>query len=146
LNNLKAKIETLKSENEKLKNDLIKANDIILNYQNKQMNLENQLNLKEKMILDLINKINNNPERIKYDLNDIMVVNFVSNDNNIQEGIKCLKSDIFADVEEKLYKKYEHLRNTNNFFTVNALPILRFKKLSENRIKDGDKIQLFKME
>ena len=29
------------------------------------MNLENQLNLKEKMILDLINKINNNPERIK---------------------------------------------------------------------------------
>ena len=102
LNNLKAKIETLKSENEKLKNDLIKANDIILNYQNKQINLENQLNLKEKMILDLINKINNNPERIKYDLNDIMVVNFVPNDNNIQDGIKCLKSDIFADVEEKL--------------------------------------------
>ena len=149
LNNLKAKIETLKSENEKFKNDLMKAKDITLNYQKKQTNLENQLNLKEKIFLDLEkkinNNINNNPERTKYDLNDIIVVKFVSTDYNIQEGIKCSKSDVFAEVEEKLYQKYGNLRNTNNYFTVNSLPILRFKKLSENKIKDGDKIQLFKM-
>jgi hypothetical protein len=31
-------------------------------------------------------------------------------------------------------------------FTINAVQILRFKKLSENKIKDGDEIMLFKLE
>ena len=31
-------------------------------------------------------------------------------------------------------------------FTANAKPVLRFKKLYENNIKDGDIIQLFKLE
>jgi hypothetical protein len=31
-------------------------------------------------------------------------------------------------------------------FTANAKPILKFKKLFENQIKDGDIIQLFKLE
>ena len=31
-------------------------------------------------------------------------------------------------------------------FTVKAKPILRFKKIKENNIKDGDIIQLFKLE
>ena len=73
-----------------------------------------------------------------------MVINFVSTD--IHYGIKCLPNDIFAEIEEKLYKKFDDLRDTNNMFTVNARPILRFKKLSENNIKDGELIQLFKLE
>ncbi len=75
-----------------------------------------------------------------------MVVNFISQDSSGNEGMKCLSTDIFAEVEEKLYKKYDNLRNTNNMFTVNARPILRFKKMFENQIKDGDIIQLFKLE
>ena len=31
-------------------------------------------------------------------------------------------------------------------FTVNAKPILRFKKIYENNIKDGDIVQLYKIE
>ena len=31
-------------------------------------------------------------------------------------------------------------------FKVNSKPVLRFKKLSENRIKDGDTIEFFKLE
>ena len=79
-------------------------------------------------------------------INEIMVINFMSQDSTINEGIKCLPTDVFAEVEEKLYKKYDNLRNTNNMFTANAKPVLRFKKLYENGIKDGDKIQLFKLE
>jgi len=82
----------------------------------------------------------------KYNLNEIMVVNFISPDFTVNEGMKCLPTDVFAEVEEKLYKKYDNLRNTNNMFTANAKPVLRFKKLCENGIKDGDKIQLFKLE
>ena len=82
----------------------------------------------------------------KFNLNEIMVINFMSQDSTINEGMKCLPNEVFAEVEERLYKKYDNLRNTNNMFTANAKPILRFKKLNENGIKDGDKIQLFKLE
>ena len=70
----------------------------------------------------------------------------MSMDGSVHYEIKCLPNDIFAEVEERLYKKYEDLRNTNNMFTANAKPVLRFKKLYENNIKDGDIIQLFKLE
>ena len=40
----------------------------------------------------------------------------------------------------------ENLRNTNNMFMANAKPILRFKKICENNIKDGDVLQLHKLE
>jgi len=153
------------NEIEKLKSDLLKANKIISNFQNNQlinnndsnenkklkeenMNLKYQLILKENEIKDLQNKIQNNIiiNQPKYNMNEIIVITFVSTDSSVVEGIKCLPSDVFAEVEEKLYKKYDELRNTNNMFTVNAKPVLRFKKISENNIKDGDKIQLFKLE
>ena len=110
--------------------------------------LKNQLNSKDNEIKDLKLKIENNKiiESPKYDINDIMVINFISQDSTINEGVKCLSSDTFVEVEEKLYKKYDELRNTNNMFTANAKPVLRFKKIYENGIKDGDKIQLFKLE
>ena len=147
-----------KAENDKLKADLFKANKIITGLKQsskdsnelkilreENTNLKYQLNLKDNEIINLKNMIqNNNLFRPKYDINDIMVINFVSTD--IHYGIKCLPNDIFAEVEEKLYKKFDDLRDTNNMFTVNARPILRFKKLSENNIKDGDLIQLFKLE
>ena len=139
---------------------MLKANKIISDIQNNQINnneikklkdenelLKNQLNIKENEIKDLKLKIQNNVINLpKYDLNEIIVVNFISQDSSINEGVKCLPTDLFAEVEEKLYKKYDNLRNTNNMFTANAKPVLRFKKLYENGIKDEDKIQLVKSE
>ena len=49
-------------------------------------------------------------------------------------------------LKRKFIKRFDDLRNANNMFTVNARPILRFKKMFENQIKDGDNIQLFKLE
>ena len=61
-------------------------------------------------------------------------------------GITCLSTDTFAEVEEKLYKIHDNLRDTNNMFTANGKCVLRFRKLCENGIKDGNKIQLFNVE
>ena len=112
------------------------------------MNLKYQLNIKNNEIQDLKLKIQNNnvKDEPKYNLNEMMVVNFISQDATVTEGIICLPSDVFVDVEKKLYKKYDDLRNTNNMFTANAKPVLRFKTLSENGIKNGDKVTLFKLE
>ena len=75
--------------------------------------------------------------------NDIMVVNFISGDGKINHGIKCLPTEKFAEVEEKLYKIYDEYRdNYNNTFPANGNLIKRFKTISENKIKDDDKIQL----
>ena len=57
-----------------------------------------------------------------------------------------MKTDTFAAVEEKLYQKYEEYRETNNNFIARGGLILRFKKICENHIEDGDKIQLLKVE
>ena len=103
--------------------------------------------MKENELKDLKDKIpNNSIEDVKVSYKDIMVINFVSMDSSVQCGIKCLPTDTFAEVEEKLYQKYDNLRDTNNMFTANAKPVLRFKKIYENNIKDGDILQLFKLE
>ena len=93
------------------------------------------------------NKLQNNEkEDTKINYKDIMVINFISMDSSINFGIKCLPTDIFTEVEEQLYMKFDSLRNTNNMFMANAKPVLRFKKMCENNIKDGDVLQLYKLE
>ena len=77
-------------------------------------------------------------------MKDIMFVNFVTGDGNISNcGIGCLPDETFAEVEEKLYKMYDEDRNTNsNYFICGGRTILRFKKIRENKIKNGAVIQL----
>ena len=105
--------------------------------------LKDKLNEKENEINNLITKLS------KYDdayckYKDIMVVNFISSDHSIQCGIKCFANETFAEVEEKLYQKFDDFRNFNNMFLFQGNQILRFKKISENNIKDGDLIILIK--
>ncbi len=154
---LKDKINKLKNDNEKLNNELIKANKIISNFNNSQNNQQgnnniiNNLNqlitIKDKEINDLKNQLNNIGNIQKpFNYDDILYIHFISLDQKINSAIKCLKTDTFAEVEEKLYQKYEEYRETNNNFIFKGKIILRFKKIYENNIKDGDKIQLISIE
>ena len=153
----KKEIENLKKENIKLNEELSKLkkiNSTIQNYQieNNELNklkeenviLKYQLNMKDKEINDLKSKIG--IKETKVNLDDIIVIYFTPTDSSFYQGIKCVKTETFAEVEEKLCKIHNELRNTNNTFTANALPILRFKTIAENNIKDGDVIQLYKIE
>ena len=125
-------------------NQINNSNKELKNLRDEINKLQNQLILKEKELKDFKNKFQNNTKKeAKVYYSDIMVINFSSVEVNY--GIKCLPTDIFAEVEEKLYQKYDNLRNTNNMFTANAQPVLRFKTLSENNIKDGDILQLTRL-
>ena len=164
INRLKIELNKYKIENENLKNNLIKANQIneslqrnqinysnnqiiIQNLQNENINLKNQLNLKTNEINQLKLKIQNyKKEDELVNINDIMVINFISTDNSVHCGIKCLPTYTFAKVEEELYQFYDNLRNTNNAFIVKGRSILRFKTIKENNIHNGDIIQLIKIE
>ena len=144
---MKNKIDELKNENKKLNNELIKEQKIISNFNNNnQQNINiNYLNeiIRNKEIeinnlkLQLQNKNNN-----FVNFNDIVNVHFISTDQKINYPIACLKTDTFAQVEEKLYQKYEEYREKNNNFIAKGRLILRFKKICENHIENGDKIQL----
>ena len=164
INRLKIELNKYKIENENLKNNLIKANQInesqqrnqinysnnqiiIQNLQNENINLKNQLNLKTNEINQLKLKIQNyKKEDELVNINDIMVINFISTDNSVHCGIKCLPTYTFAKVEEELYQFYDNLRNTNNAFIVKGRSILRFKTIKENNIHNGDIIQLINVE
>jgi len=70
-------------------------------------------------------------------INDIMSVNFISMDQNIHYSVGCLKTNTFAEVEEKLYKQYPQYRETNNNFLSNGTFVKRFKTIAENNIGNG---------
>ena len=147
---MRKKIDILNNENDKIKNDLIKANKIIFNFKNNQQN-NNIYNINE-IIKNQNIEINNlrlqlqNNKKTPVNFEDIIYIHFISSDQKINFPIKCLKTNIFAEVEEKLYQKYEEYRETNNNFIARGRLILRFKKIFENNIQDGDKIQLLNVE
>ena len=142
------------NEINKLKNELSKANKII--EQQKQMinNLQNKLNNninnykniinqkdKElnglKLQLNTINLESNNNLSNKLFFNEVMCVNFISTDQNIHYAVTCIKNNIFAEIEEKLYQQYPEYRETNNTFIANGRQVLRFKTIAENKLGNG---------
>ena len=118
------------------------------------MNL-NEINNLKKIILqkdDEINILNLKLKNLEafskktFNNNDIISVHFISPDNNINCPIKCLKNDTFAEVEEILYQKYQEYRESNNKFISKGKSVMRFKKIIENNINDGDKIELINLD
>ena len=66
-----------------------------------------------------------------------MCVNFISMDQRVHFSVPCLYNNTFAEVEEKLYKKFPEYRETNNSFIANGQPVLRFKTIKQNNIGNG---------
>ena len=87
---------------------------------------------------------NNNPNLV--DFNQIIVIQFISGDNRVNKGIKCLPTQKFYEVEEQLYNFYPEFRKTNNSFITNGGTVFRFQTIAENNIKDGQVIQIEQIE
>ena len=153
--NLKKNYDKIINDNTKLNNELNKMNNIISDFENKVKdnlneinNLKNNILQKEDEILTLKLKIKNieSFDKISFNNDDILYVHFITSDQNINCPIKCLKTDTFAEVEERLYQKYQEYREANNKFLSKGKSIMRFKKIIENNINNGDKIELIKFE
>ena len=143
----------------KLKNELTKANKVIEqqkltinelqnklnNYNNTINNLNNDRNIISKKYIELNNyksQLNNNIPNNNVNFNDMMSVNFISSDQIVHYAATCLKTNTFAEVEEKLYKQYPKYRETNNTFLANGMQVLRFKTIAENKIGSGYPVTL----
>ena len=139
LNKTKKIMEQQKLTINELQNKLNNYNTNINNYQNiiNQKNIE--INNLKSQLNNLQSKNNNVPNNIKnnIDFNDVLCVIFISSDQNVHYAAACLKTDTFAEIEEKLYKTYPQYRETNNNFIANGREILRFKTIDENKIGNG---------
>ena len=139
ITNLQQEINILNKDLQSANQNIINIQQQLFNYNNQVNNLKNQLMIKERELNDL-QKNKSKDGYVNY--NNIMVVHFNSGDGKIDHGIKCLPTETFAEVEEKLYQIYDEYRETNNMFLAKGNIIKRFKKMSENNIQNGDKIQL----
>ena len=139
--------KSLKDEMKKLNNEL--KNELTNEIKNELKNgLKNELTYEIKNeIKDLKGEIRNNSlENMKTNHKDIKFVTFVSMDSTVQCGIKSLSKDASNKLKEKLHKKNDNLKDTNNMFIAKSKPILSFEKINENNIRDDNIHQLFKIE
>ena len=144
INNLKNELTKAKKiiEQQKLtindlQNKLNNNTTIINNLNNTINNYQNIINQKELELNNLRSHLGNNNIRKNVDFDDIMCVNFISSDQNVHYAASCLKTNTFAEIEEKLYKQYPQYRETNNNFIANGTQVLRFKTIAENKIGNG---------
>jgi TolA-binding protein len=132
INEQKLKIQELQTQLNIYNNNINNLNNNIKNYQNIINQKDIELNNLKNQLLSNNNKIINN-----FNLDEMMCVNFISGDQQIHYAVPCLKSNTFAEVEEKLYQKFPVYRETNNNFIANGNLVLRFKTIGENKIGNG---------
>ena len=137
--NLGIKIKEKENELENLKNELNEKINQINNLKKNNDEYINKIDMLEKEKLNLNNKLNS--QNI-IDRNEMMCVNFISSDQYINYSIPCTSSDIFKELEEKLYKEYPKYRETEKVFLHNGNSILSSKTIEENKIESGKPILL----
>jgi len=99
--------------------------------------IKNQ-NIKIKELEEKINNINSNSHK----QDNLISIIIQSDDENILCSFICNDSDIFLDIEKKIYNKYPNYNKKNNIFISNDRKIDKNNSLKENNIKDNDIIIL----
>ena len=79
-----------------------------------------------------INSINNNSQ-----MNDTTIA-IIFKSIGSDYPIACKKTDIFANVEYKLYQRFPGLKSKNVYFLVKGNIVNRANTLEQNHIEDGD--------
>jgi len=92
----------------------------------------NQTNKKEENIKEKTEK--------KEKTENLFAVNFISHDQRVQYPMSCKDTDIFYELEEKLYDEYPELKNKKIYFLANGIMVNKNETLAENKIKGGNAI------
>jgi len=127
--------ETISELEEQLKSDnnIIKKNNILIQSLQKKINkFQNKLSIERKINFSIYKQ-----NSVILSRSEIKSINFISMNNQINYSIPCLGTDIFAEIEEKLYNQFPEYRETNNCFLANGTQVLRFKTVDENNIGRG---------
>ena len=142
INDLNEKIEDLEEQLKIEKNNLEDKNNKLTELQ-KLINSKNEELDKLKLKLNNIlssNKILNNIKSGE----KIFSINFVSIDENIiSYSLICKNTDIFSNLESKLYEDYPEYKDKEIYFMKKGNKINRDRSLDENNIKENDILVLY---
>ena len=140
IDNYQNNINKLTSDNEKLVNQLKNLGE-----NNKVKSFGND---KEELFISLMKKIelkDNQINQIKSVLpfqlennETLLPIIFVTMDSKVHYSLICKDTEIFSQVEYRLYKKYPEYNESENYFTVNGIKVNRFKSLKDNSIRYSD--------
>ena len=122
------------------KNTLEEESNKTKNENNEITQLKDEIKEKDKEIKDL---------KTLYKLKKgekLMALIFTSNPQNIHTAIICKNTDVFVDVEKKLYDIYPKYKENVNYFLVKGRQINKYNTLDENNIKHSDVIILTEYE
>ena len=126
-------LEKIKVLEEKLK----EVNDILHDRINKANSI---ININQKTIEELKEKLS----RFPFDIlkgEKLMSIIVISSDKKIHRAIICKNTELFCDLERKIYQKNDKI-DIGNYFTLNGKKIDETKSLDDNNIKDNDIIVL----
>ena len=126
-------------------------------YSNNDQIISNEsLDLKDELYKTIIEKNKEIKElkiklaRFPFELNEgekLMTINFTTMDSKIRNySIICKNTDIFNNLEKKLYEEYKTYYETDNYFYANGHRIHKLKSLEENNIHNNDVIMLNTLE
>ena len=107
-------------------------NNINIEYNNKILELKNQINQLKSYFLS--------PGE------NLISIKFTSCDQNINFSTFAKPNDNFTKIENILYDNYPNYREFENYFLVNGHKINRNKTIEQNKIKNNDIITLNKID
>ena len=126
-------LEKIKELEEKLK----EVNDILHDRINKANSI---ININQKTIEELKEKLSLFPfEILKRE--KLMSIIVISSDKKLHRAIICKNTELFCDLEKKIYQNNDKI-DIGNYFTLNGKKIDETKSLDNNNIKDNDIIVL----
>ena len=134
-------------------NNIIKKYESDINIlQEKNKKLEKIIEEQKQEINGCIFKLNNlsndNQSISSKPEDKIISVLFVTQGSHdiFNYSMACKTTDLFANLEERLYKDFPKYKNVEKIFMVNANKISKLKTIEENNIKNNDIISLFPIE
>ena len=130
--NNKSIIDELKAEKEKNKSLINKIKTLEFKIIENQYNNDENYNNRQFMSMKPGEKI--------------ISIMFSSVDQKVNRCFACKNTDIFIDVEKKLYDNYPEYKEFETYFIFDGNKIKRFKTMEENKIIDGTNIMLNKFD
>ena len=77
---------------------------------------------------------------------NIIILRFLSMDQNIDYCISCKKDDIFSRVVERLLEKYPEYRKKKLAFVARAQAIKEYLSVEENNLEDNEIVSIFEID
>jgi len=107
------------TNNQENENEKIQGNNIL----DSKENLYKIIAEKDRELKEVKLKLSRYPLELK-EGEKLMIVNFTTIDSKIQNySLICKNTDIFNNIEKKLYEDYNEYYDTENYFTVNGKKI-----------------------